>query len=97
MSSFQVDGVNLLRVPAKDVNAYGQALLDLLFTKQEQKTSIVMKSKKSNKPPLDPARVEKMFGKISSDIVGALKLMTVFFFLQLVYSEDMETHTATQN
>ena len=62
--SFKVDGINLLRVPAKDVNAYGRALLDLLFTKQEQKSSIVMKSK-SSKPPLDQARVEKMFGKIN--------------------------------
>ena len=62
--SFKVDGINLLRVPAKDVNAYGRALLDLLFTKQEQKSSIVMKSKKNSKPPLDQARVEKMFGKI---------------------------------
>ena len=55
--------MNLLRVPAKDASAYGRALLDLLFTKQEQKASIVLKSKKTKKPPLDPVRVEKMFGK----------------------------------
>lgn len=63
--SFQVDGINLLGVPAKDVNTCGQALLDLLFPKWEQKTSVVMKSKKSSKPPLDQALVEKTFGKIN--------------------------------
>jgi hypothetical protein len=67
-----------LRVPAKDVNAYGRALLDLLFTKQEQKTSIVMKSKKSSKQPLDQSRVEKMFGKINKI---AAKIYVVHFFL----------------
>ena len=60
----QVNGVNLLRVPAKDAKAYGRALMDLLFTKHEQKASVVLKSKKTTKPPLDPARVEQMFGKI---------------------------------
>lgn len=49
-------------MPAKDASAYGKALLDLLFTKQEQ-MSVVLKSKKTKKPPLDPMRVEKMFGK----------------------------------
>ena len=53
-----------MRVPAKDAKAYGRALLDLLFTKHEQKASVVLKSKKTTKPPLDPARVEQMFGKI---------------------------------
>ena len=47
----------------QDAYAYGRALLDQLFTKEEQKQSIVLKSKKSVKPPLSPKRVEKMFGK----------------------------------
>ena len=60
----QISGdVNLLRIPSKDAYAYGRALLDQLFTKHEQKTSIVLKSKKSAKPPLSPKRVEQMFGK----------------------------------
>lgn len=54
--------MNLLRIPAKDINAYGRALLDHLFSKQEQKASVVLKTKKSEKPPLSPRRVEKMFG-----------------------------------
>ena len=51
-------------MPAKDAKAYSHALLDSLFTKYEQKASVVLKSKKMTKPPLDPACVEKMFGKI---------------------------------
>lgn len=65
-------------MPAKDVYAYGRALLDLLFTKHEQKTSVVMKTKKSNKPPLDPARVERMFGEkcdIIADVIYAAILL----------------------
>jgi hypothetical protein len=58
----QVNGVNLMRIPSKDACAYGRAMLDQLFTKEEQKQSIVLKSKKSVKPPLSPKRVEKMFG-----------------------------------
>lgn len=61
----KVDGVNLLRVPAKDAYAYGRTLLDLLFTKEEQKKSVVLKTKKSTKPPLEQERVETMFGKES--------------------------------
>ena len=59
----EVDGVNFMRIPSKDAYAYGLALLDQLFTKEEQKESIALKSKKSLKPPLSPKRVEKMFGK----------------------------------
>ena len=40
-------------------------MLDVLFTKHEQKASVVLKSKKTAKPPLDQARVELMFGKIN--------------------------------
>ena len=59
MFEMQVNGVNLMRIPSKDAYAYGRALLDQLFTKEEQKQSIVLKSKKSVKPPLSPKRVEK--------------------------------------
>lgn len=61
----QVNDVNLLKIPAKDVYSYGRSLLDLLFTKEEQKSSVVFKTKKSEKPPLSPRRVEKMFGEYS--------------------------------
>jgi hypothetical protein len=61
----QVNDVNLLKIPAKDVYSYARSILDLLFTKEEQKASVVFKTKKSEKPPLSPRRVEKMFGKYS--------------------------------
>ena len=60
----QVNSVNLMRIPSKDACAYGPALLDQPFTKEEQKKSTVLKSKKSSKPPLSPKRVEKIFGTI---------------------------------
>ena len=31
----QVDGVNLLQLPARDAYAYGRSLLDILFSKEE--------------------------------------------------------------
>lgn len=55
--------MNLLRIPSKDAYSYGRALLDQLFTKQEQKPAVVLKSSKSSKPALSPRRVELMFGK----------------------------------
>ncbi len=59
----KVNGVNLLNIPFKDANAYGRNLLDILFTKEEQKHSVVLATKKSPKPPLDRERVERLFGK----------------------------------
>ena len=68
-------------MPAKDAKAYGRALLDLLFTKHEQKASVVLKSKKSSRPALDPARVEKMFGKnLQSSVMFGFYLLFVSFF-----------------
>ena len=50
-------------MPARDMCAYGRALLDVLFTKEEQAISTVLRSKKSDKPPLAPERVQILFGK----------------------------------
>ena len=61
--SFQIDGVNLQQIPAKDMCAYGRALLDFLFTKHEQASSVIIRTPKSNKPPLDIGKVQKLFGK----------------------------------
>lgn len=55
----QVNGVNLLRIPARDVYSYGRSLLDVLCTKKEQKASVVVKTNKSDKPALDSDKVEK--------------------------------------
>ncbi len=62
----QVDGVNLLRIPARDAYAYGRRLLDVLFTKIEQRASILLTFKKTNKPALDQQRVHKLFGEFCS-------------------------------
>ena len=48
--NMQVNGVNILRLSAKDVYAYGLQLIDVLFTKEEQSRSLLFSSKKSPKP-----------------------------------------------
>ena len=58
----QRNGCNLLKLQARDVYAYGRALLDILFTKEEQKHSVVYESKKTTKPGLELERVELLFG-----------------------------------
>ena len=58
----QVDGINLLQMPARDTAAYGRSLLDVLFTKEEQGSCVILTTKKSIKPPLSPRRVQKLFG-----------------------------------
>ena len=40
-----------------------KGLLDVLFTKEKQAKSVVLKRKKIDKPPLAPERVQILFGK----------------------------------
>lgn len=61
---FVVNGINLLRIPARDAYAYALNLLDSLFTKEELSSSLLFKSKKSEKPALDRERVEKLLSCI---------------------------------
>ena len=68
---FKVNGIDLLNIPAYDANSYGRGLLDVSFTKEEQKNSIVLKSHKSQKPPLDPECVQKLLGKLTNLMVIA--------------------------
>ena len=51
----------------------------VLFTKQEQKSSVVVKTKKSEKPPLDPKRVEKLFGKFFFGMVFHTFMHTCYY------------------
>ncbi len=37
-------------------------MLEVLFSKEELAKSVVVKSKKSEKPPLSPKRVQVLFG-----------------------------------
>ena len=54
--------MNLLQIPARDMRAYGRSLLDILFTKEQQGASVVLKTPKSTKPPLPPQQVQLLFG-----------------------------------
>uniref|UniRef100_A0A1X7UPM5 Uncharacterized protein n=1 Tax=Amphimedon queenslandica TaxID=400682 RepID=A0A1X7UPM5_AMPQE len=62
------NGIYLLKIEAKDSNAYGRNLLDVLITKSEQKNGILLQSKKSTKPALDPERVQLLFGMFFKSI-----------------------------
>ena len=55
--------MDVLRIPARDAFQYGLSLLDIFFAKEELASSLVYKSKKSEKPGLDHSKVERMFGK----------------------------------
>ena len=58
----QYSGHNLLKVQAKDEKAYGKALLDVLFSKDEQATGLVVATN-SGRPSLDEDKVHLLFGK----------------------------------
>ena len=58
----QAGSVNLMRLPAPTPYAFGLAVTDALFTKQELASSLLFDSKKSDKPKLDPKRVEILLG-----------------------------------
>ena len=47
----QVDGINLLQIPARDMTAYGRSLLDVLISKEEKGSSVVLKTKKVQSLP----------------------------------------------
>lgn len=74
--------MNLLKIPAKDAYSYGRSLL---FSKEEQKGSVIFKTKKSEKPPLSPRRVEKMFGKYFWSIPRLVNL--ILFLLACIESK----------
>lgn len=49
-------------MPAKDEKAYARALLDILFSKEEQAQGLV-ESANSGRPSLDQERTHLLFGK----------------------------------
>lgn len=69
----QKNGIYLLKIEAKDSYAYGRNLLDVLFTKSEQKNGILLQSKKSSKPALDPERVQLLFGMFFKSLCKNLR------------------------
>ena len=55
---------DLLAIRARDVYAYGLALMDVLFSKEEMVDSLIEESKKSKKRVLDKERMDKLWSKI---------------------------------
>ena len=51
------------KAPPKEPHKCALNFLGMLFQKQELGEGILFQSRRSNKPPLDEARVSKMFGK----------------------------------
>lgn len=63
---YYAGGVNILRLSARDVYAFGLQLIDILFTKEEQSRSLLFSSKKSSKSGLERERVDQLLGKCNS-------------------------------
>ena len=64
----KVNGLNLLKLHAGNVLAYGCILLDVLFTRSELKESLLFAAKKSEKPALDRKKVELLLSKLTTII-----------------------------
>ena len=60
-TKFLYKGVNINRISAASPYAYGLQLMDMLFDKEELRTSLLFESKKSEKLCLDKERVAKLF------------------------------------
>ena len=60
----------MLEIQANDAYAYARRLLDFLFSKEEQKKSLVHSSLKSKKPQLDQGRMSKLFGELPPVIIS---------------------------
>ena len=56
----QINGRNVMRVPARDAYAFALLLMDALFSREELSGCLLYKSDKSKKPGLDGERVQQM-------------------------------------
>lgn len=59
-----INGIDVLRIPAKDEYTYGLRLMEVLFSKKEMSESLLFESKKSERKGLDQERVSQLFGLI---------------------------------
>ena len=59
-----IKGVNVRRLHADCLYSYGLQLMAILFSKEELAASLMLESKRSNKPPLDKDQVNKFFALI---------------------------------
>lgn len=65
----QVNGINIMTIPADTVYDYGLSLMDIYFTKEELVGSLLFKSKVKScaKPALDAVRVLDVMILVYSD------------------------------
>ena len=55
-----------MRIPSRDAYAFALQLMDVLFTKEELASSLIFQSKKSDKPALDPQRVQQLLNFVDN-------------------------------
>lgn len=91
--NLQHNGINVLRIPARDVYAYGLHLMDTYFSREELGKSLLFESKKSEKPGLDETKVCKIFGKLFD--VNMCQLHDCFLSIYLC-TECMEKRYGTE-
>ena len=72
-----INGINVLRLPARDAYAFALQLLDVLFTKEELASSLLFKSKESEKPGLDKARVKQLMTLVDKRFGNSWDLKTL--------------------
>ncbi len=90
-----VNDIHVLRLPSRDAYAYALQLMDVYFTKEELAKSLVFKSKKSSKPPLDPKKVEqilKLIVKRFGDKSWDMKTLTLKMNQKCRDSRPAEVH-----
>ena len=83
------NGINLMiaKAPPKEPHKCAVNLLDMLFQKQEPGEGILFQSRISNKPPLDEARVSKIFGKFAPE-TGCYMSLTSQSTTRKLYSKN---------
>ncbi|XP_065893303.1 uncharacterized protein [Dysidea avara] len=72
-----VGGINVALLPAKDSYAYALILLDALFTKEELSRSLMFKTPKSSKPPLDEKRIQRLIFLVEKRFPGQIDMKTL--------------------
>ena len=62
----KVNGINILKLHAGTAEAYGRMLLDMLFTRNELKESLLFASARSEKKGLEQRKVELLLSKLTT-------------------------------
>ena len=94
--------MNLLKIFGRDAYAYGLALLDAMFSKEELSKSLLFHSKKkTTRVPLDPERVSLLLSKFRSlSCFPTLSTIIIFLLqincLDIKYKDMYDLKTFTQ-